>query len=259
MKAAAAFALCVLASATASAGPIALPPTPRADFAQNVGALLPLEQPFVDDDGTPVRLGQLLQGRPALLVFGYYRCPMLCGVVAAGLFDSLQHAQIADGAARVIEIGVDPRETPVDAAQKKAGYAREFGALAAQAHLLTGKRDAIDAVANAAGFHYSYDAANAQYAHAAGFLVITPQGRVSQYFLGVRFDAAALKTALERAAAERTGSILDRVLLLCAHYDPRVGRHSVAAMSIVRAVCFGVCAALAFWWWRRRQERRSRP
>lgn len=257
MKRLATFALCALTAAAASAGPLALPPAPRADFRQNVGAALPLDRRFVDDSGTAVQLGQLLGGRPAVLVFGYYRCPMLCGVVGAGVLDALRRAQATPDSVALIEVGIDPTETPADAAQKKAEYARTFGAAAERAHLLTGSQPAIDAVAAAAGFSYTYDAARGQFAHPAGFLLVTPQGRISQYFLGVRFDAAALRTALDRAAENRTGSVLERLLLLCAHYDPALGRHSLAAMTSVRIVCVGVCAALGFWIWRRRRARRS--
>jgi len=245
----------VAACVTAAAAPLALPPPPTAQFTQNLGAQLPLQQRFIDDDSKPVRLADVLDRHSAIVLFGYYRCPMLCGVVGTGVLEALARTQLPDDAVRVVEIGIDPHETPADAAQKKNDYARQFGALGRRVHLLTGSRSSIDALAAAAGFHYSWDPAQAQYVHPAGFLVLTPRGVVSRYFFGARFDAQELKTALAQAGGGRVGSTLERLLLLCAHYDPSSGRYSVTVMTLVRIVCIGVCAFLALWIWRRRARR----
>jgi protein SCO1/2 len=71
----------------------------------------------------------------------------------------------------------------------------------------------------------------------------------------VRFDPAGLRAAVLAArdgSAGSTPALADRLLLLCAHYDPVTGRHTVAAMTAVRAVALAVLAALAAWAWRRR-------
>ena len=254
-RAAITIALLALACTTARSAPLALPPAPHAQFTQNVGASLPLQQRFTDDDGRPVRLADVLDQHSALLLFGYYRCPMLCGVVGTGVLEALTRAQLPDDAVRVVEIGIDPHETSADAAQKKADYARRFGSLARRMHLLTGAPAAIDALTRAAGFQYSYDAAHAQYVHPAGFLVVTPHGRISRYFFGARFDAQGLSTAIDQAADDHVGSVLAQLLLLCAHYDPSSGRYSVTVMTLVRVVCIGVCTLLSVWIWRRRRAR----
>jgi hypothetical protein len=46
------------------------------------------------------------------------------------------------------------------------------------------------------------------------------------------------------------------LLLLCAHYNPLAGRHSAAAMTLVRIVCLLLPALLAFWIWRYRKRTR---
>jgi protein SCO1/2 len=89
------------------------------------------------------------------------------------------------------------------------------------------------------------DPATGEYAHAAGFVVAGADGRIVRYFPGVRFEPAALRTAVAAARAGRAegreASLGERLLLLCTHYDPAVGRHSGAAMAAVRA---GVLLAL---------------
>jgi protein SCO1/2 len=77
-----------------------------------------------------------------------------------------------------------------------------------------------------------------------------------RYFPGVRFDPAALRTALADARAGRSESgagaksLGERLLLLCTHYDPAVGRHSGAAMAAVRAGVLLAVLGLAGAMWR---------
>ena len=61
----------------------------KVGFDQRLGAEVPRALPFLDDRGRTVRLGDLLDGRrPAILVLGYYECPMLCWAVLNGLTES---------------------------------------------------------------------------------------------------------------------------------------------------------------------------
>ena len=116
-------------------------------------------------------------------------------------------------------------------------------------HELVGSADAIGQLANRAGFVFSRLAderagpaadtsdqaasatAASRFAHAAGFLVATPQGRISRYFLGVRHDPQALRSALDAAAGDSIGSLVDRLVLLCAHFDPSLGRFSQPVLT----------------------------
>jgi protein SCO1/2 len=99
------------------------------------------------------------------------------------------------------------------------------------------------------------DRQTGELAHAAGFVVATPDGRVARYFPGVRFDPATLRTAVRAAGTGATASFGQQLLLLCAHYDPAVGRHSAAALAAVRAVALAVLVCLLGWGWRRHQRR----
>jgi protein SCO1/2 len=71
----------------------------------------------------------------------------------------------------------------------------------------------------------------------------------------VRFDPAGLRAAVSAAATGQAPSFGQQLLLLCAHYDPAVGRHSAAALAAVRSVALAVLAGLLGWGWRRRQRR----
>lgn len=232
--------LCVLLLFCASA--LAQEPSVL-QFRQNLGDQLPLETAFKDAGGHPARLGDYFGKTPVVMVFGYYHCPRLCDTVMDGVLQGVQNAGLP---LTIVGIGIDPREGASDAAHKLAGY--QSGGDAGL-HLLTGNQDQIARLAHAAGFEYSYDKESGQYSHPAGFLVATPEGKVSRYFSGLRFDRRDVRLALIEASNERVGSLAEQVLLLCSHYDPLAARYSVTVMAIVRMAAILAMAALAVGIW----------
>lgn len=242
-------------AACAQAAPLALPPTPQAGFVQRPGARLPLSTTFTDDSGKAVRLAQYFNDRPVLLVLGYYQCPNLCSTLMEGVVQMAAAMDLPRSAYRLIEVSIDPNETVTLAARKKASYQPMLGRRGGELHLLTGGQAAIDRLTASAGFRYAYDRQTQQYAHPAGLLIATPDGRIARYFMGVRFDPRQVRLALVDASSGRIGSVSDRLWLLCAHFDPASGRYSIAAMTAVRIACMAVLAMLVVWMLRQRRQR----
>lgn len=241
----------LLAARCACAQPLALPAPPSAAFAPRAGTALPLEARFVDETGRAIQLGELFGDKPVVLVPGYYTCPNLCSTLFEGVLQALALSGLDAGAYRLAGVSIDPADTPARAAAKKRAYAGILPASGASLHLLTGRADAIGALAGALGYRYS-SGEGGQLAHAAGFVVATPDGHVARYFPGVRFEPAELRDAVSGAQRGATGGIASQLLLLCAHFDPASGRYSSAALSAVRAAGLLVLAALLGWMWRRR-------
>jgi len=228
-------------------------------FQQRLGQDLPLQAAFVDARGKQRTLSEYFGHTPVVLVFGYYHCPRLCSTVMDGVLQSVRNAGIPH---TIVGIGIDPRETPEDAHRKLVAYnAGESGSGDADGstdlHLLTGKHEQILSLAQAAGFRYEYDKKSDQFSHPAGFLIATPDGRVSRYFSGVRFDRRDIRLALIDASNETVGSITEQVLLLCSHYDPLAGRYTLSVMNGIRI--FAVLSVLlligGIWLVRRRARR----
>ena len=73
-----------------------------------------------------------------------------------------------------------------------------------------------------------------QFAHASGIMVVTPQGKLARYFFGIHYPARDLRLALVEASDGKIGSPVDRVLLLCYHYDPATGQYTPAVMNLCR-------------------------
>jgi len=204
---------------------------------QKLDAALPLELEFRDESGRAVRLGDFFRGRPVILSLAYLKCPMLCPYVLGGLVQSLKVLQFSAGQEfDLLTISFDPADTPALARASKAEYLKRYArpGSAAGWHFLTGTEPSIRKLTERVGFRYQFDAASGQFAHAAGLLVATPQGRVARYFYGIEYAPRDLRLALVEASHNRIGSPVDQVLLYCFHYDPTTGKYGVVILNVLR-------------------------
>jgi protein SCO1/2 len=246
--------LSLLIAHTAAAGPLALPPQPHVEFTQNIGARVPLDALLRDETDRSVRLSQYFGTSPVVLVLGYYRCPNLCETEMQSVLQVLGALPVAKENYGVVAVSIDPRETATDARQRKAAYASTDTEWSTRLHMLSGDGGTVARIAHAAGFQYAYDRNTDQYVHPAGFLVASPDGRITRYFLGVAHSARDVRLALVEASEGRLGSPADRLVLLCSHYDPATGRYSVTVMNAVRAVSLVLLMLLGAWLWRRHRS-----
>jgi protein SCO1 len=209
--------------------------------AQRLNQQLPLDAQFVDDTGKTVRLGDYFGKHPAILSLVYYNCPMLCSEELDGLSGALEMVHMNPGKDfDVVIISIDPSETPELAAKKKAYYVKRYGRpeTAAGWHFLTGQPAAIDAVSNAVGFGYvrvpGPDGKLNQFAHASSIEVVTTDGKVAQYYLGVEYSPKDIMLGLIEASGNKIGSPVANILTYCYHYDPEKNTHSVRVVRVVQ-------------------------
>ncbi|ALK96586.1 hypothetical protein AB595_13440 [Massilia sp. WF1] len=259
----------LLVQAPAGAQALRLPPQPAAGFAPAPGAHLPLDAVLRDEDGAALRLGALFGAAPVVLVPGYYTCPNLCSTLFEGVLQALALSGMAPGSYRLVGFSIDPRDGAAAAAGKRRAYAALLPGGAHDLRMLTGDPAALARIEAALGYRAPRDPQSGEYAHAAGFVVADGAGRITRYFPGVRFDPAALRTAIDaardgrgddsRGGAGQEKSLGERLLLLCTHYDPAVGRHSGAAMAAVRAGVLLVLLVLGGSMWRVARRRRPAP
>jgi len=230
-------------------------------FDQHLNQQLPLDAEFTDEHGTAVRIGDYFGKRPVVLSFVYYGCPMLCLQSLSSLAATLGVLSENPGKDfEVVSISIDPRETPAMALEKKAHYIERSGkpSIAPGWHYLTGTEANIRRLTSAAGFRYVWDEATQQYAHPAGIVVATADGRIARYLFGIDYGPRDLRLSILDAAEHKISSPIKKVLLYCYHYDLATGRYSLAIMRIVRvagaATVFSLCALIVVW---TRRERRQ--
>jgi len=204
---------------------------------QNLNQPIPPDLNFTDDLGRTVRLGDYFGKKPMILNLVYYNCPMLCGEVLSGLENSLRMMKFDVGKEfDVLTISFDPTETPEMAAKKKAEFLHRYRRAGAEQgwHFLVGPKDSVDALTKAAGFEYQYDQKTKQFAHVAAILILTPDGRIAQYYYGVEYPPKDLRLGLVEAGAGKIGNVVDQLLLYCYHYDPEQGKYSATILRVLR-------------------------
>lgn len=209
---------------------------------QRLNTQLPLDAQFVDETGKPVRLGDYFGKKPAVLALVYFNCRMLCSEELDGLVQALAMVKLDAGKDfNVIVASIDTTDTPAIAAQKKAHYVRLYdrqGANAGWHFLTTTNQASVDALTHATGFSYvrvpGPDGKMDQFAHASAIQLITPEGKISQYYMGVEYSPKDMLLGLIESSGNKIGSPVANILTYCYHYDPHQNKHSLIVARVVQ-------------------------
>lgn len=239
-------------------------PLEAATVEEHLGWKIPLDLHFTDTEGRRERLGAFMgllsaegvplagtrsegvaavastdaapgaSGRPLLLVLAYFNCRTLCNLVLQGTARTLAELESRPGTDyRVLTVSIDPRDSPLDARQKRA----ELGA--PDWTFLVGEEAEIREVASSLGFGYRYDEATDQFSHPAVIFALTPAGGISSYIYGIDPEPGEVAASLREAAVGGTRTTLQRILLRCYHYVPALRRYAGLVRWLLRA-----CGAL---------------
>ncbi len=228
-------------------------------FDQNLGDLLPRDTRFVDQTGQSVTLSRYLDGRPVILAFVYYECPMLCTLILNGLAKSLGVLELRPGTDfDVVAISIDHDETPALAQAALDRTLDRYGKPETEPgwHFLTGSEEDVARVADAAGFRYAYDPETDEYAHSSGIVIVAPDGTINQYYYGIEYPPRDVRLAIVDASEGRAGTLVDQILLYCYRYNAKLGKYTVFTMRLLRfAGAFFVVVLTVFLWFMWRFER----
>jgi len=139
----------------------------------------------------------------------------------------------------IIVVSIDPADTTKMAAAKKAEYVKMYGhANTADGwHFMTGTQANIDALTKVVGFKYVKLKVPGtklhQYAHASSLEIVTPEGKLAQYYMGVEYSPKDMLLGLDEASDNRIGSPVDNILTYCYHYDPLTNTHDLIVSRVV--------------------------
>ncbi len=228
---------------------------------QRLNTQLPLNLTFTDDTGKVVPLASYFGKRPAILALVYYQCPMLCSEELNGLTSALEMVKYVPGKDfDIIVISIDPTEGTDLAAAKKRSYLKRYGhpETANGWHFMTGTQANIDALTKAVGFRYvkipGPDGKLTQFAHASSIQIVTPSGKMAQYYMGVEYSPKDMLLGLDEASSNKIGSPVDNILTYCYHYDPQTNTHSLIVARVVQiggVVTMGMLGGFMFLMFRR--------
>lgn len=214
----------------------------KVTITQHLDQQIPLNLTFTDDTGKQVQLANYFGKKPAILALVYYRCPMLCSEELDGLTSALLMVDEVPGRDfNIVVVSIDPTEGPALAAAKKRSYVKRYGKpqSADGWHFLTGTQPNIDALTKAVGFGYvkipGPDGKLTQFAHASAIQIVTPEGKLAQYYMGVEYSPKDIRLGLAEASNNRIGSPVDNILTYCYHYDPTANKHTLIIARVIQA------------------------
>ena len=208
---------------------------------QHLNQQLPLGLTFTNDQGQQVPLSTYFGKIPAILALVYYRCPMLCSEELDGLTSALKMVRYVPGKDfNILVISIDPSEGTDLAAAKKKYYLKMYGhpETANGWHFMTGTQPNIDALTKVVGFRYvklTVPGSNlTQFAHASSIQIVTPEGKLAQYYMGVEYSPKDMLLGLDEASSNRIGSPVDNILTYCYHYNPQSNTHDLIVARVLQ-------------------------
>ena len=244
---------------------------------EQLGVRIPTGLTFAKANGDSVQLADLLaSGRPVILNPLYYECPVLCGLVIDGLFDAVQNLAWQPGKEfDIISVSIDPTEKDTLAARVKKDYiesgswgatlgTEQYAATIEQVNegwsFLTGKQTAIDSLISAVGFGVAPIPGTKDFAHSAAIILLSPDGTITRYLYGLRYNSFDFRTAILEASEGTIGNTVDKLIMYCYQYDPNSNSYAPVAKRIMS---LGGLATLIFlgiflgYYWLRESRKNS--
>jgi protein SCO1/2 len=213
---------------------------------QKLNNQVPLDLPFKDGRGRDVTMRGLLRpGKPAVFVMVQLNCPMMCGMMLEGVTSALRELKFSpSNEFDVIVASIDPSETARDAMLEKQEYVEVYGRRGTEHgwHFLVGSEANVRALADSVGFRYKHDPVTGAYVHASGIMILTPEGKVARYFMGISYPAKVIRLSLVEAAQGKIGTLVDKMNLFCYQYDPIEGKYGLVISRVTQVM--GVATAL---------------
>jgi protein SCO1/2 len=256
-------------------------PNANVGIDERIGAQLPLDLELRDEGDRPITLRQCIDGKPTILVPMYYRCPLLCNQVLQFLVETLREMPqdfSVGGKFNVVAISFDPKEHGELAAPKRKVVLEEYGRQGNDNswRFLTGglekktSENAIRELMQTVGYRYEFDKSFKEYNHPTGIVIVSPQGKITRYFMGIRYSGdfevpggkTTLRLSLIEAADGKGGSLIDNIYLRCYTFDHVKKGYSLNVLravqigGIITLLAIGICLTVAFW--RERRHRESR-
>lgn len=231
---------------------------------EKLGNKIDLDLQFTAENGYEVPLRRFFaSGKPVILNLVYYSCPMLCNLVLNGQTSMLREIAWTPGNEfQIVTISIDPTENFGLAARKKQFQIESYGReVQGGWHFLTDYKGNVKILADQMGFRYRWDDRTQQFAHSAAIMLLTPDGTVSRYLYGIKFNPRDVRLALTEASQGKLGSTVDKLLLFCFHYDSSARSYVLFARNLMRAggvlIIFVMGFVLTHLW--RRERRMTSP
>jgi protein SCO1 len=220
---------------------------------EKTGQTIPADISLLDENGTEVRLGDLL-GKPVILNLVYYTCDRICPQMLSGLARVLPQLSLTpEKQYRVLTVSFDETDTPGIARAKKNNYMMAIGKPFPEAawRFLTGREESIHRLTEAIGFKYRRDSHG--FMHPVVLVILSPEGKIMKYMQVTKYEYGQaypvtfapfdLDVALTEAAQGRAVTGVQKAVLYCFAHEPAGLGKFFGILSIVGIVTLAAMAA----------------
>ena len=209
---------------------------------EQLGAYLPLDLVFSDEQGNPVSLSELVT-KPTIIAPVYYRCPNVCHFLQGDMARVLPGLKLKAGEDyQVISFSFDETEQPELALRSRNTY---YAAMKNQYpdqawRFLTGDLTNILQLTDAAG--YLFQKVGTEFLHPVVFFVVSAEGQIVRYLHGTHIVPKDLTLALYEAKAGHVGTTIRKMVQYCFSFDPE---QKTYVFNILRVSATAILATLA--------------
>jgi len=224
-------ALAALPPAALNSAGVSLPPHAR----------LALTWTAPDISGTNRSISELLDGKPGFVLFADYTCKTLCGPALVLLGAALEKSSLPPHSWHLLVIGLDPKDTALDARKMMLGQEPEK--LRPQTVFLLPDRETLATAVTALGFHYVYDKSVDQFAHPEVVYAMAADGRVLRLLSPLTLTATDVATALS-GTPDPPQTLYGRFRVLCYRFGVLSGIYDAPAELALKAAAALTLAAM---------------
>jgi protein SCO1 len=220
---------------------------------EKTGQTIPADITLTDETGAEVRFGDLT-GKPVILNLVYYTCDRICPQMLSGLARVLPQLSLApEKQYRVLTVSFDETDTPGIARAKKNNFMMAIGKPFPDEawRFLTGHKESINRLTEAAGFQYRRDSHG--FMHPVVLIILSPGGKIMKYMQVTKYEYGQaypisfapfdLDVALTEAAQGRAVTGVQKAVLYCFAHEPKGLGKFFGILSIVGVITLAVMAA----------------
>ncbi|MBL6962205.1 MAG: SCO family protein [Bacteroidetes bacterium] len=212
---------------------------------EHLDQYIPNNLQFYDIDSNLVNLSSLID-KPTVLSLVYFTCPGICSPLLDGVAEVIDWADIELGVDyQVFTISFNYSETPSLAKSKRVNYLKQISREVDEDSWkwFTGDSVNIYSLTNAVGFKFKREGKD--FIHAGTLIVLSPEGKITRYLYGTKFNQFDLKMAVMEASEGRSSPTISKVLDYCFSYDPD-GKKYVFNITKIAATAVILFAVIFF-------------
>ncbi|MBT3302143.1 MAG: SCO family protein [Bacteroidetes bacterium] len=192
---------------------------PEIGIYEQLDKYIPTNLEFYDIDSNLVKLSSLID-KPTVLSLVYFTCPGICSPLLDGLAEVIDWADIELGVDyQVFTISFNYSETPSLAKSKRFNYLKQIEKEVDEDawKWFTGDSVNIYGLTDAVGFKFKREGKD--FIHAGTLILLSPDGKVTRYLYGTKFNQFDLKMAVMEASEGKSSPTISKVLQYCFSYD----------------------------------------